>query len=248
MLLSLGIGIALLLYFCWRERFVYRIEFAGFLGVFLCGIYFWNVRNNMVLTEFFDRTKLSKICKIVVFIFLLGNFLLYIPDRTYKEITSENRMEYIYNTFNASWNYSEQKYRKVVNKDKPPCGLLEEINANKSNFYLLDFNTTIQTLYYEWNPWENMEINTYDNFIYLAGINSNFPDVTKTLTKWNLENPLRNLVQENVYVVDNCNVDLKLNYLKEHYYPDAWVEFVKEIDGYQIWKFYNNKQKGMDCK
>ena len=81
---------------------------------------------------------------------------------------------------------------------------------------------------------------TYHNFIYLSGINSNFPDVTRLLEKRKLINPLKELVNDNVYVVDNCNVDLKLKYLKEHYYPNARVEFVKEIDGYQIWKYYKN--------
>lgn len=235
MLVSLGIGGGLFIYFCLRERYVYRIEFAIFLGIFFCGIYFWNERR-LLYNE--SSKKMFKICYIVILFFLTGNILLYIPDRSYQEVTSENRINYINHTFNESWNYNEQKYRKVVNKGKPQCELLTEINTNESNFYFLDFNTTIQTLYYEWSPWKSLKVNTYDNFIYLAGINSNFPDVVKILSKRELENPLKELVRDNVYVIDNCNVELKLNYLKEHYYPNARAEFVKEIGGYQIWKFY----------
>ena len=45
------------------------------------------------------------------------------------------------------------------------------------------------------------------------------------------------LVEEGVYLVDNSyGVEMKLNYLREHYYPDARAELYKEIDGYQIWK------------
>ena len=168
MLPSIGIGFALLLYFCWRERNVYRIEFAIFLAIFVCGIYFWDNRNQTASSTFFDETKYSKICGIVVFVFLAGNILLYIPDRSYKDIVSENRINYINDTFNASWNYNEQKYRKVVNKDKPSSGLLDEIRANVDNFYFLDFNTTIQSLYYEWNPWKTCNDGEYENYLYLS--------------------------------------------------------------------------------
>ena len=49
---------------------------------------------------------------------------------------------------------------------------------------------------------------------------------------------LKQLADKDVYLVDNYYVDLKINYLREHYYPEARAELQKEIDGYQIWKIY----------
>ena len=54
----------------------------------------------------------------------------------------------------------------------------------------------------------------------------------------NIENPLQSLVKENIYLVDNYASEVKLNYLREHYYPEARAEVYKEVDGYTIWKFY----------
>ena len=83
-----------------------------------------------------------------------------------------------------------------------------------------------------------MDAEKYDNFSYLAGITTNYPDLIKLLKKKGVENPLKSLVDEEVYLVDNRYLEIKLNYLREHYYPDARVELYKEIDGYQIWKFF----------
>ena len=118
--------------------------------------------------------------------------------------------------------------------------MLEEIHNNKDNFYFLDFTTTIQTLYYEWNPWRTCDDYEYENYLYLAGVTSNFPDAVEILKERELENPLKSLVNDDVYLIDNDSVDLKVNYLREHYFPKARAELYKEIDGYQIWKIYKS--------
>jgi len=51
-------------------------------------------------------------------------------------------------------------------------------------------------------------------------------------------NPYKSLINDNVYVVDNFYIKVKLLYLREHYYPNANVKLVEVIDGYSIWKFY----------
>ena len=127
---------------------------------------------------------------------------------------------------------------RVINKIESQSGILDETYMHKDNFYFLDFSTTIQTLYYEWSPWEVVDSGEYENYVYLAGVTSNFPDVVKVLEDKELDNPLKQLVDENVYLIDNFYVDLKINYLREHYFPEARAELYKEINGYQIWKIY----------
>jgi hypothetical protein len=240
MFISIVIGISLFIYFAYRERSLYRIEFSIFLGIFLCGIYFWKF-NNTIDKEFILSSKaVIRICCIVTSICFLWNGYIYIPDTTYTRISSTDRKEYINSTFNQSGNYNVNKYRRVVNRDKPPNGLLNEINSNKQNFYFLDFTTTIQTLYFEWTPWMSLPKRYYSNSLILSGVTTNFPDEVKILSENNVINPLRDLVNNNVYLVDNQYLEIKLNYLKEHYYPNARADLYKEVDGYQIWKIYKN--------
>ena len=235
MIYSFFIGIAYLIYFlAIRERCIYRIEYCVFLGVFITGAYFWRheERNEKFYNECYYK---------IILILCLTNLILYVPDFTYKDVTSKNRKEYVESVFDASWDFGAKKYRKVVGKDIPQNGLIEEMINNKQNFYFLDFGTTIQTLYFDTSPWQALPKNYYENFMYLSGITSNFPDTIEVLNKYGLDNPLKNLVNDNVYLVDNENLGIKLNYIREHYYSDAQAYLYKEIDGYQIWKLYTNE-------
>lgn len=241
--LASGIGFSYIIYFVVRGRNVYRTEFAVFLGIFICCVYFWERQNNM--SAKFEHIYLYTIQEIkrstiICIIICLSACYLYIPDQSYKKITSDERQSYINSVFYQSWDYNSRKYRRVVNKAKPQNDLLMEFENHKENFYFLDFNTTIQTLYFEWSPWEALSIGYFNNFTYLAGVTTNFPDIVNLLDKKDLLNPLQSLVKENVYLVDNQSLEVKLNFLKEHYYPNAWSELYKEVNGYQIWKIHEN--------
>lgn len=236
-----GIGGLCLLYFMSRGRNVYRTEFSVFLGVFMCGLYFWQKNVTFCNIGYIGRDKnvvIKKICAIITIVFCLYMGYIYLPDNSYKYVTSDDRRAYVDEVFFDSWDYDVRKYRKVVNRKKPANELLTEIKNNKDNFYYLDFATTIQTLYYEWEPWKAMDIGYFDNMAYLSGITSNFPDVVNNLEERNVEEGVKSLVDKNVYLVDDQHVETKLDYLKEHYYPNARAELYKEIGGYQIWKFY----------
>ena len=127
-----------------------------------------------------------------------------------------------------------------MNQGEKCENLIREITQNKDNFYFLDFETTIQILYFEWNPFLTLPQGFYDNTLYFAGIMTNFPDYNKVLKRNKIENPFRDLVKENIYIVDSDHetLDAKVEFLREHYYPEARTELYKEVDGYQIWKIY----------
>lgn len=239
-LLHLGCLIAggiYILYFFMTERTVYRIEYGIFLGIFLSILYFWKRNSESKKTYFIE---MNKICAILIIICLIIESILYIPDRTYQGNTSETRKEYIANVFNESWNYDARKYRKVVNKGKKSENLLREVRENEENFYFLDFETTIQILYYDWNPFLSLPEGFYDNTLYFAGIMTNFPDYNKVLKENEIESPFKDLVKEQIYIVDSDSQTLnaKVDFLREHYYPEAYAKLYKIVDGYQIWKIY----------
>lgn len=223
------------LYLFYTERTVYRVEYGIFLGLFLSMI-FSRERKQYLL----ENIEIKRICGIIASICIALELLVYVPDTSYKEVTSDSRKEYIESFFDSSWDYDGRKYRKVVNEGEKSKGLLKEIEENENNFYFLDFQTTIQVLYYDFNPFKSLPSNFYNNHLYLAGVITNFPDYNKILKANDLENPLKSLVRSDVYLVDSNGESLesKLLYLREHYYPEADAKLYKEIDGYQIWKIY----------
>lgn len=231
------IGFVYILYFFYIERVLYRIEYAIFLAGFLCILYFWENQGVEICQKSYN---FNRICVILTVLYCAVQCELYLPDRSYQDVSSQNRKEYIDNTFYESWNYNACKYRKVVTKGEKSVNLINEVKQNEDNLYLLDFQLTIQTLYYDWKPFEALPRGYFDNCLYLAGITTNYPDCNQILTKYNAEQPLKALVNDNVYLVDSDTRTLnqKVQYLREHYYPNARAELYKEIDGYQIWKLY----------
>lgn len=232
-----GIGFLYILYFFFRERIVYRTEYAVFVGMFLSILYFWKEKGKEKKADYVEKRQ---ICAILSIVCLIWQMPLYLPDRSYQAVTSEDRKSYIEGTFFESWNYDTRKYRKNVNKEKPENGLIRELETHKENVYFLDFQTTMQTLYYEWNPFQALPTGYFDNALYFASVMTNFPEERACMEKYGITQPLKGLVNANVYLVDTDTrtLDNKIKYIQEHYYPDVYAELYKEIDGYQIWKFY----------
>lgn len=231
------VGFIYIIYFFYIERVVYRIEYAIFLASFCCILYFFE--------EYKGKSKedvyvFNYRYGIIILLCLILQCVLYLPDRSYQEIDEQSRKEYIETFFYESWNYNPCNYRKVANKGAKSIGILNEIEQHKDKLYLLDFQTTMQVLYYEWNPFNALPKGAFNNMLYFAGITTNFPECNQILRNYKAEQPLKALVQENVYLVDSDErtLDQKVKYLQEHYYPKARAEIYKEIDGYQIWKLY----------
>lgn len=235
---SAGLGFAYILYFFLRERVVYRVEYAVFVGIFLSILYFWKENSR---EKWVDYVEIGRICVILSMVCLVLQMPLYLPDRSYQAVTNEDRRSYIDGTFFESWNYDARKYRKNVNKGKPENGLIREMETHKENLYFLDFHTTMQTLYYEWNPFQALPTGYFDNTLYFASVMTNFPEERVCMERYGITQPLKELVNDNVYLVDTDTrtLDNKIKFIQEHYYPDAYAELYREIDGYQIWKIKN---------
>lgn len=229
------LGVGFILYFFVIERVVYRVEYGVFLSVFISMLYFWRTKEEL---EYYPNLRKASV---LISLFIIGlQSVYFLPDRSYQEVDTDSRREYIDHIFYESWNYDARKYRRVVNKDKPENALLKEIESHKENFYFLDFQTTIQTLYYEWSPFQALPVKYFDNTAYFASILTNFPDAVSTLERYQITQPLPDLVKENVYLVDTDyrTLESKIQYLREHYYPNATVELHKTVSNYQIWKVY----------
>ena len=62
-----------------------------------------------------------------------------------------------------------------------------------------------------------------------------FPDVEKSLGEYGIENPMRDVVKENVLLVGN--EDVLLDFLHRHYYENAKVDTLRNIGGVKFFKY-----------
>lgn len=240
-----AVTVGLMLYFIRVGHAVYRVEFGYLFSAALLELF--------VLKEPEAKRTASKHpgrgwAYLLVGVMVVGQALRYLPDRSYESLSDEEYRDYVDSTFYFSWDYDQEKYTKSVNNREIRPHFLRVVQEHPENLYLLDFNTTIQTLYYDFSPFESLEKGVFGNMVYLGGVTVNHPVIQETLAKWRIEDALPGLLKENVYFVSNTTSAQVLQYLREHYDKGATVKLWKTIDGYEIWKYEasNGSEEGIE--
>lgn len=216
--------------FSYIDRMVYRVEFVVLLATFLTLLYI------CVTHDFKEYIFSEQISVALTLGFVLMFVFMFLPDTKFEYKDKKDRETYIDERMGISANYRLCKYKSSA-YDKT-ADLIDYIDLHDENFYFLDFGSTIQKLFYDYNPFKSVGKNHYDNFTYSTGVMMQHPDMLRLYEKWNIDNSTTALLKDNVYLVDADYTDVKLEYLREHYDPNVEVRLVDSIEGYNIWKFY----------
>ena len=138
-----------------------------------------------------------------------------------------------------SWENHVGKYRASF-IDNRQEGILQEMQQHPNRIYYLGFQTTIQTMYLNYDPRFVMEPNMFNNAIYLAGVDSFHPSRMQWLQEHKLKGTMEELLDKDVYLIENIYQEEMLNFIKEHYDATARLTQYAVIDGYQILKIEAN--------
>lgn len=209
-------GIALLFVNAYVSRNVYRVEISTFVSCAL--FYFYSLLENR-------KTISNKWIFVPVLCMSLLSIVGMIP------IHGQDN----YAQMNASWDHDIRKYQLSFRQS--PLSIVEEIESNPQNTYLLGFQSCIQSLYLHYDPVVDQGSSLLKNAIYLGGVDFNHPLRNEWMRQHHLDNTMQALLKEDVYFVEHLSQQQILTYLQEHYHKDITMKLVKEIDGYQIWKF-----------
>lgn len=211
-----GTVIVLFLY-SYIGRLVYRVEYSTFLslGIFLVFLFFILRSKNTV-----NKIQLISLwCLLILF-----RIPLYIGDG------NDSFRNLFYSKINVI-----SKYRSVFDENNSHKELIKEFTDHPNNLYFLGFQTMIQTYYLNYSPFEN-DFN-FQNTIFISGIETNHPEWKKALSSWNISNPAKGLLNDNVYLVENIDQENIYSFLKEHYSQNIEMTLYKELDNFKIWKF-----------
>ena len=160
-------------------------------------------------------------------------------------MTDEEYDQYIYDVFYESWNFDLRKYRACVNKRPVYDELIKTMEQDSEHYYLCDFSSTIQLLYYHYKPWIRLPMGYYkDTYSYLGGVTSYFPNCYDVLKENGIDpfNPFSAIANDNILIVDNYYQLTKINYYKQYYDSDAIETQIGEKSGFKIWKIEGNRQ------
>lgn len=233
--------LGLLSYFIAIGRCIYRVEFGCFYGAAAVILLYLEADVSLPAAPFKLQTAVKKSFPALC---LLGSAALlfvrvpdYIPDSSYKSMSDREYRNYIDSTFLYDWNYDSDKYTKTISKRTLRNEFLTELQSNPDHLYLLDFSTTIQTLYFDFSPFDAPAPKSFSNAVYLSGVTVNHPSLTQTFRSWGNDNPVLALLSDCTYLVTNTNAERLARFLKEHYDLDVYAHLYKITDDYMIWQF-----------
>ena len=96
---------------------------------------------------------------------------------------------------------------------------------------------------YGGDPLTGPEVGIMKNLVYLGGWTNYGSVYNQTLAHYGVENPYKDLIDnEKVYLVDN-DINLTLEYLRVHYNPDVEAEKVMDVGPNPVWRIVTKSGK-----
>ena len=118
-------------------------------------------------------------------------------------------------------------YRTAPAEDKSEVrAAYERLLADEDHVYLAKLDAVTDGL---WSPFEPYGKGYWDKIVLLGGFDCLHPTIMENLAGYGVENPYRDCVDNpRVYLIED-NIDLTLQYIHEHYAPEAAAERVEPL-------------------
>ena len=218
-----------MMFFYTYGRLNYRIEFGCFFAA--AGVIAFSIDND----RFNNNLVNLIVCSLVSCVAIMFMGIKWVPihynaqDNSGREVI----MDYLIN----SSIYDEHKYHAYIDYGNVYPNFINKVENDPESVYLMEFATTIQTLYFHYSPFISMASVFPNNLFWIGGVTTEYPTSNVWMEQHGYQGLLKALVEEDVYYVGNYWVDSVKTYLQENGFPQADVHFVEEIDGFSIWKF-----------
>ena len=112
--------------------------------------------------------------------------------------------------------------------------------APDSSVFLATLDDYIVLSYYRKPPYLAEPMGSWKKVIPMGYWNVLFPDVEETLREKGIENPIQDVVKEQVYVINERSLT---DFLERHYYERVYKEVVENFDGLLIYKYAEGIKK-----
>lgn len=209
--------LALLMYFEYLQRVVYRVEFSIIMTCALALI------SLLIIKPPQNTIPCNRIGIVLIVILIALRALLLLPMSC----------DSVWNSMFYSWVNDIHKYRLKI-ESKSIKDLNEYMNTN-SHYYLMDFNTTIQSYYLAYDPLKSLDRDYFKNKMYIYGVDFLSPEQVIYYRHKSIINPIKSLMDPNTYYICNDTSVLE-TFIKEHYDKNFYFKKVKTLNGFDIYK------------
>lgn len=239
-------AVAMFFGFFYFGRTVYRVEWGVLFCAASCMLAGFSYNDECKMAKLKKSIKGKQMSTFGFYTSILVVLLLVIriPRITsrfdYMALSAEEYRQSYMDTLYHSGDYIVGKYGFPTSARKLAPNLIDMMESDTEHYYIVDFGTGIQDLYYNYDPWIRPEQGLFCKYSYYGGCTMHHPGERYALAQNGLDpdNPYKNLLNDNVYLVDNWAFDYKLDYIRRYYNSDAQMMIVDQIDGYYVWDIY----------
>ena len=238
---SIAVFVGLICY----GRTMYRVEW---------GVYFCAAACLLAGFEFDEEGLISKLKKSasgertlnfgIVSIAVLLGLVSFVPDMitraTLLSCSDSEYREAFENSLKHSGEYAPEKAAFPTSKRKISPNIIKYMENQSDRYYMVDFSTGIQDLYFNYDPWIRPEQGLFCLYSYYGGCTMHHPGEQNALkvNGADPDNPYKSMRYDQIYLVDNFAYQYKILFFRKYYIPEAKMKKVNEVDGFPIWKVY----------
>ena len=215
---SLGIIAISIGYLLLMNRLVYHVESGIWLYATACGIFFMpaNFTISNISTIKWSKLAPPLLCALAIFFAYFG-------------ITEQR-------TLKKQWN--------IIEVEQIPDDwqeFLKYAESHKDDVFLLSFEKYKDLGTFRNPPYKAIEPRSWDNIFSWGYWNIHLPAIKQEFEKRGVQNPIRGIIHDNVYLLEDYNKPSLQDFYKRHYHDSLWVDTVKAFGDLMLLKYHSTK-------
>lgn len=218
--MSLALVVASYIYLLQLNRLVSHVEMGIWLYAAVMGIPLLQRGKAVVRIPETIANRLTIIVSLFALVFLVGTIL---------SLPKEKRNLIIFAVPEMSSDWRD---------------FLEYANKNIDNVYLLSFYQYKDLGFVKDPPYRAAKAGSWQNIIPIGYWNINLPGMKRELEKRGVENPLRDIVNNNVYTIETGNNPSYQLFYKIHYHKNLKVDTVQTFGNLMVLKYREEVNDG----
>lgn len=205
---SLAVMLFMMILLLARNRLFYHVESGLWLYATFMAIPLWNKIRIQIN---------SKIVIAILAIVGIANIATYAKD-------GDNVRDPVAGNLRTTTVSDSTDYKKVFSY----------IEQNKDKMFLASMNSYMKFSHHKMPPYRAEPFGSFKNIVSLGYWTPYLPEITESLKEYGITNPIKDVVHDNVIVIDE---DGLCDFLQRHYYDSVAVDTLNVIDKMTFYKY-----------